>query len=187
MCRDKYRVLERFEVQVPDAQLDLLDSLDGEWAKFQVGPTVVLVLATAWLAWGPGSSHVSLSPSGSDCQAGQALLKPTPPTRAPARTKHCRQPTHVQVGIAEGTTRLERSKDVFKEKVKSMLEAFLRELASMQEDFVRMQPTSKDGVSSTTALAFVAKWQAAVASARTKVGRQATSPSCMHRHAIWCD
>jgi hypothetical protein len=36
--RDKYRVLERFEVQVPDAQLDLLDRLDGEWAKFQVGP-----------------------------------------------------------------------------------------------------------------------------------------------------
>lgn len=35
-CRDKYRVLERFEVQVPDAQLDLLDRLDGEWAKFQV-------------------------------------------------------------------------------------------------------------------------------------------------------
>jgi hypothetical protein len=35
-CRDKYRVLERFEVQVPDAQLDLLDKLDGEWAKFQV-------------------------------------------------------------------------------------------------------------------------------------------------------
>lgn len=35
-CRDKYRVLERFEVQVPDTQLDLLDRLDGEWAKFQV-------------------------------------------------------------------------------------------------------------------------------------------------------
>jgi hypothetical protein len=29
-------VLERFEVQVPDAQLDLLDKLDAEWAKFQV-------------------------------------------------------------------------------------------------------------------------------------------------------
>ncbi len=38
LCRDKYRVLERFEVQVPDAQLDLLDKLDAEWAKFQVRP-----------------------------------------------------------------------------------------------------------------------------------------------------
>jgi dynein heavy chain len=35
--RDKYRVLERFEVQVPDAQLELLDRLDAEWACFQVG------------------------------------------------------------------------------------------------------------------------------------------------------
>lgn len=35
--RDKYRVLEKFEVQVPDAQLELLDKLDGEWARFQVG------------------------------------------------------------------------------------------------------------------------------------------------------
>lgn len=34
--RDKYRVLEKFEVQVPDAQLQLLDSLDHEWARFQV-------------------------------------------------------------------------------------------------------------------------------------------------------
>jgi dynein heavy chain len=34
--RDKYRVLEKFEVQVPDAQLELLDRLDAEWARFQV-------------------------------------------------------------------------------------------------------------------------------------------------------
>lgn len=34
--RDKYKVLERFEVQVPDAQLELLDKLDHEWARFQV-------------------------------------------------------------------------------------------------------------------------------------------------------
>lgn len=38
-CRDKYHVLERFEVQVPEAQLELLDKLDGEWAKFQVRPS----------------------------------------------------------------------------------------------------------------------------------------------------
>lgn len=34
--RDKYRVLEKFEVQVPDAQLEQLDKLDPEWARFQV-------------------------------------------------------------------------------------------------------------------------------------------------------
>eukprot|EP00879_Flechtneria_rotunda_P019356 GHRR01020328.1.p1 GENE.GHRR01020328.1~~GHRR01020328.1.p1 ORF type:complete len:1679 (+),score=578.13 GHRR01020328.1:143-5179(+) len=35
--RDKYRMLERFEVQVPDAQLEQLDKLDLAWARFQVG------------------------------------------------------------------------------------------------------------------------------------------------------
>jgi hypothetical protein len=39
VCRDKYHVLERFEVLVPDAQVQLLDKLDGEWAKFQVRPS----------------------------------------------------------------------------------------------------------------------------------------------------
>lgn len=76
-----------------------------------------------------------------------------------------------QVGIAEGATRLDRSKDMFREKVKSMLEAFLRELATLQEDFTRLQPTTKDGVSSTTALAFVAKRKGLVGSARQKVSR----------------
>jgi dynein heavy chain len=75
----------------------------------------------------------------------------------------------LQVGIAEGATRLERSKDMFREKVKSMLEAFLRELATMQEDFVHGQPTTKDGVSSTTALGFIAKWKGSVEAARHKV------------------
>jgi dynein heavy chain len=74
------------------------------------------------------------------------------------------------VGITEGATRLERTKDVFREKVKAMLEAFLRELATMQEDFTRLQPTTKDGVSSTTALAFIAKWKGMVDAARQKVG-----------------
>lgn len=58
---------------------------------------------------------------------------------------------------------------MFREKVKSMLESFLRELATMQEDFVHLQPTSKDGVSSTTALAFIAKWKGNVEAARHKV------------------
>lgn len=73
------------------------------------------------------------------------------------------------MGITEGATRLERSKDVFREKVKSMLEAFLRELATMQEEFTRLQPTSKDGVSSTTAQAFIARWKGMVDGARQKV------------------
>ena len=34
--REKYKVLERFEIQIPEDQLQLLDSLDPEWAKFQV-------------------------------------------------------------------------------------------------------------------------------------------------------
>jgi len=58
---------------------------------------------------------------------------------------------------------------MFREKVKSMLEAFLRELATLQEDFTRLQPITKDGVSSTTALAFVAKWKGLVGSARQQV------------------
>jgi dynein heavy chain len=41
--RDKYRVLEKFEVQVPDAQLELLDRLDAEWARFQVGRLAAIV------------------------------------------------------------------------------------------------------------------------------------------------
>jgi hypothetical protein len=49
--RDKYRVLERFEVQVPDAQLELLDRLDAEWARFQVS------WLGGWIAaWLPGCS-----------------------------------------------------------------------------------------------------------------------------------
>jgi hypothetical protein len=35
--REKYRVLEKFEVQVPEAQVALLEGLDGEWGRFQVG------------------------------------------------------------------------------------------------------------------------------------------------------
>lgn len=49
-----------------------------------------------------------------------------------------------------------------------MLEAFLRELAAMQEDYVRLQPTSKDGISSTTALMFITRWKGSVQSARHK-------------------
>lgn len=81
----------------------------------------------------------------------------------------------VQVGITEGAGRLERSKDMFREKVKSMLEAFLRELVTMQEDFTRLQPTTKDGVSSTTALAFIAKWKGMVDAARQKVSKSPTA------------
>lgn len=58
---------------------------------------------------------------------------------------------------------------MFREKVKGMLETFLRELATMQEDFSRLQPTTKDGVSSTTALAFIAKWKGTVQAAHQKV------------------
>lgn len=58
---------------------------------------------------------------------------------------------------------------MFREKVKGMLETFLRELATMQEDFSRLQPTTKDGVSSTTALAFIAKWKGTVQTAHQKV------------------
>jgi hypothetical protein len=64
---------------------------------------------------------------------------------------------------------------MFREKVKSMLEAFLRELATMQEDFTRLQPTTKDGVSSTTALAFISKWKGLVDAARQKVSRLPTA------------
>jgi dynein heavy chain len=65
--------------------------------------------------------------------------------------------------------RLERSKDSFRDKVKTMLEAFLREIATMQEEFVRASPTNNEGTSSRAALAFIAKWKAAVAAARQKV------------------
>ncbi|WIA13292.1 hypothetical protein OEZ85_006876 [Tetradesmus obliquus] len=105
--RDKYCVLEKFEVQVPDAQLELLDRLDAEWARFQVG-------------------------------------------------------------LDDAAVRLERSKDSFRDKVKSMLEAFLREIATMQEEFVRVSPTNNEGTSSRAALAFISKWKAAVAAARQK-------------------
>lgn len=99
----------------------------------------------------------------------------------------------LQVGIAEGATRLERTKDVFREKVKAMLEAFLRELATMQEDFTRLQPTTKDGVSSSTALAFIAKWKGMVDAARQKVGsnrRTVRPPTCCtqcHRPLSSCE
>ncbi|WIA33430.1 hypothetical protein OEZ86_006562 [Tetradesmus obliquus] len=105
--RDKYFVLEKFEVQVPDAQLELLDRLDAEWARFQVG-------------------------------------------------------------LDDAAVRLERSKDSFRDKVKSMLEAFLREIATMQEEFVRASPTNNEGTSSRAALAFISRWKAAVAAARQK-------------------
>lgn len=87
----------------------------------------------------------------------------------------------LQVGIAEGAVRLERSKDMFREKVKAMLEAFLREVAVMQEDFTRLQPNTKDGVSSTTALAFIAKWKGAVSTAHQKVH----VPSCGGGCSAW--
>lgn len=34
-CREKYKLLERFEVQIPEEQINLLEALDPEWAKFQ--------------------------------------------------------------------------------------------------------------------------------------------------------
>jgi hypothetical protein len=49
--RDKYRVLERFEVQVPDDQLELLDQLDDAWARFQV--RVVLAPLTGGVCMPP--------------------------------------------------------------------------------------------------------------------------------------
>jgi hypothetical protein len=41
--RDKYQVLEKFEVQVPDTQVALLDKLDVEWGRFQVRKVPSLV------------------------------------------------------------------------------------------------------------------------------------------------
>lgn len=34
--REKYHVLEKFEVQAPDDQLNMLDAIEMEWHKFQV-------------------------------------------------------------------------------------------------------------------------------------------------------
>jgi hypothetical protein len=64
---------------------------------------------------------------------------------------------------------LEHSKEVFRERVKAMLEAFLHEVMSMQEQFSRTAPTSQENNSSTTALAFVKKWQTTLEAARAKV------------------
>lgn len=69
----------------------------------------------------------------------------------------------------DAAVRLERSKDSFKDKVKGMLEAFLRETATMQEEFSKMSPTSHENTSSRAALGFIAKWKAVLATARQKV------------------
>ncbi len=74
-----------------------------------------------------------------------------------------------QAGLVEGGARLERSKDEFKERVKGMLEAFLRELAGMQEDFARGAPYSHEHTTCHDALAFVTKWRTTLTAARTKV------------------
>lgn len=76
----------------------------------------------------------------------------------------------LQVGLEDAAVRLEHSKDAFRDKVKAMLEAFLREIATMQEDYARLAPTNHEGTTSRAALAFVSKWKAAVAAARSKVG-----------------
>jgi hypothetical protein len=89
-------------------------------------------------------------------------------TFRPCRRHCCCWTACVQVGLDDAAVRLERSKDSFRDKVKTMLEAFLREIATMQEEFVRASPTN-EGTSSRAALAFIAKWKAAVAAARQKV------------------
>lgn len=76
----------------------------------------------------------------------------------------------LQVGLDDAAVRLEHSKDAFRDKVKAMLEAFLREITTMQEDFARLSPTNHEGTTSKAALAFVSRWNASVASARSKVG-----------------
>jgi hypothetical protein len=76
----------------------------------------------------------------------------------------------LQIGLDEAGTRLERSKDVFRDKVKALLEAFLRDIAVMQEEVDHGAPTSREKFATKTALAFVAKWKASLVAARAKVG-----------------
>ncbi len=111
--RDKYRVLEKFEVQVPDEQLDALDALEPGWARFQAG-------------------------------------------------------------LDDAAARLDRSKESFRERVKGMLDAFLRDIATMYEEFVKGAPYGPEAVgvggSAAAAMRMVAAGKRQAAAARAKVG-----------------
>lgn len=71
--------------------------------------------------------------------------------------------------LEDAAVRSEHSKNAFREKVKAMLEGFMRDISTMHEDFTRLMPVQPDGVTSSAALAFAAHWKAMTATARSKV------------------
>lgn len=117
--REKYKVLERFEVQIPDDQLSSLDALDVEWARFQST-------------------------------------------------------------LDEAGGKLERYKDNFREKVKSLLENFLKEVAQAAEDFTKGAPFSNEAFDTQQALAFIEESKVAVADLRKRAGELKAGMDIFH-------
>jgi hypothetical protein len=67
--------------------------------------------------------------------------------------------------------RLERTKEGFRERVKVLLDTFLRDIGVMQEEFTKAAPYSHEGTTLAAARATIDRWRANVAAAQTKVGR----------------
>lgn len=65
--------------------------------------------------------------------------------------------------------RLDRTKESFREKVKGMLDGFLREIAAMYEEFTQLAPYSHEGITTKMALAFINQGKSQVTNARYKV------------------
>ncbi|KAG1668463.1 hypothetical protein FOA52_005236 [Chlamydomonas sp. UWO 241] len=117
--REKFRALERFEVQISEDQLVQLDSLDHEWSKFQGG----------------------LDDSGS---------------------------------------KLEKYKDSFRDRVKGLLESFLKEVAQVVEDFTAAAPFSNEGIATSDALASIAASQALLADCKKRAGELKSGMDIFH-------
>jgi hypothetical protein len=66
--------------------------------------------------------------------------------------------------------RLERTKEGFRERVKVLLDTFLRDIGVMQEEFTKAAPYSHEGTTLAAARATIDRWRATVAAAQTKVG-----------------
>jgi dynein heavy chain len=74
------------------------------------------------------------------------------------------------VGLDEAASRLDRTKESFRERVKGMLETFMREITTMQEEFTRTAPYSHEGITTHLAQGYISNWRQATSAARTKVG-----------------
>jgi hypothetical protein len=74
-----------------------------------------------------------------------------------------------QVMLDDVAAKLDKSKESFREKVKHMVDTFVKEVAQLGDEFTKSAPFSHDKITTRSAMQYIAAWKDQAAAARQKV------------------